>query len=84
MRAMDLPRNKDLMMPGPVGLKDEIEIQNVMGSYMESLESYMQTYYDNKGVIKQTEVLTKQEKAGLVEIKESINNKDWIVYTTEK
>lgn len=41
VRATDLPSNKDLMMPRPASIKEEIEIQTVMSTYMETLESFM-------------------------------------------
>ena len=37
LRATDIPNCKDIMMPNPAPLKDEIDIQSYMDSYFETL-----------------------------------------------
>ena len=84
VRATDLPACKDMMMPGPAKIRDELVIQTEIQSYMDTLDEYLHRQCDSKGVIKDSEVLTEEEKAGLDELKDGIENRGWMVYSTDK
>ena len=83
-RSTDLPGAKDLKLPGPVGLRDEIKIQCRSQTYMDTLINYMCNHCDNKGICEDSNNLTQKERAGLDELREVIKSKGWIVYTTDK
>ena len=84
VRATELPSCKDMMMPGPAKIRDELVIQTEIQSYMDTLDEYLHRQCDSKGVIKDSEVLTEEEKAGLDELKDGIENRGWMVYSTDK
>ena len=65
VRATELPSCKDMIMPGLAGIRDKIVIQTEIQSYMDTLDEYLCNQCDSKGVIKESEVLTEKEKAGL-------------------
>ena len=64
------------MMPGPASIRDELVIQTEIQTYMDTLDEYLRNQCDSKDVIKESEVLTEEEKAGLDELKDGIENRD--------
>ena len=51
-RATDLPSCKYLIMPGPAEIRDEIQIQSEMQTYIDTLNSYLHDHCDKKGICK--------------------------------
>ena len=81
VRGTDLPGARDFKLPGPVELREEIQIQCRSQTYMDTLVNYMCNQCDNKGICKDSDNLTQKERAGLEELREGIKSKDWIVYS---
>ena len=65
-------------------IKDELIIQSYIDSYMETLNSFLRNQCDKKGVMYNSSVLSREEQAGLDELKDGIDNHEWMVYTTDK
>ena len=82
--AMDLSGNKDIIMPSPAKIKDELIIQTRMQDYMDTVHQYMISKCDSRGMFKEGTNLTDIERAGLDEIKEGIQTKNWMIYTSDK
>ena len=79
MRSTDLPNCKDIKMPGPAGIREEIQIQLRTQAYLDTVDEYLHQNCDSRGVSECSEVLTPREKAGLDEIRDGITNKGWMI-----
>ena len=79
IRATKLPGSKDMKMPEPVQVREEIKIQVRSQSYMEALSNFMCDQCDEKGELKDGDVLSHEERAGLEEIREGIKTKNWMI-----
>ena len=75
VRATDLPHNKDIQMPGPVEINQEIRIQSQRENHMKTVRNYMTVNCDKKGVIHDSEILTEVEKEGKSQIENGIKPK---------
>ena len=69
LRATDIPSCKDMIMPGPVNMRDELKIQERSQRYMDTVRDYMCEQCDKKGVINESDVLTCEEQVGMDEIR---------------
>ena len=74
-RVTDLLRNKDILMPGPVQIKDELRIQSRKEEHVDIVKDYMFRHCERKGVILGANVLTTSEAIGYEQIQEGIMNK---------
>ena len=68
LRATDLPHNKDVNMPGPAPISEEIQIQAVREWYVNTVRKYVNDHCDAKGVIKGSQNLTESEFKGMKQI----------------
>ena len=84
LRATDLPSNKDLQMPGPAPIANELEIQSCHETHINTVRKYINHKCDLKGVIRGSEILTKIEIEGMKQTKDRIINKRWHIYQTDK
>ena len=71
-------------MPGPAGIREEIQIQLRTQAYLDTVDEYLHQNCDKRGVSECSEVLTPKEKAGLDEIRDGITNRGWMIYCTDK
>ena len=84
IRATDLPSNKEIHMPGPANLKEEMEIQRKKQIYLDVVRNYKANKCDNKGNCAQGDNLTPKERTGLDEIKYGIKKAGWMIYHSDK
>ena len=84
LRATDFSSNKDIIMPGPVKIRDELIIQQKKEKHIDTVKEYMLTNCDRKGVINQSENLTDRERKGRDQIMRGIANQGWMLYNTDK
>ena len=82
--ANDLPSNNYLITPGPIDIKEEIEIQNSKTAHNETVKEYVSKFCTKDGTITNGENLTAMELAGRAEIEYGIKTKGWMVYKTDK
>ena len=71
-------------MPGPAGIRDKIQIQQRTQAYLDTVEEYLHSNCDKRGVSKYSDVLIEKERAGLDEIREGVRNRDCMIYRTDK
>ena len=74
LRATDLPHIKDINMPGPAPIAEEIEIQSMKEKHVNTVRKYVNHHCDLKGVIKGSQNLTESEIKGMKQIKDRIIN----------
>ena len=64
IRATDLTQNKDIIMPGPVEIAEEVKIQTQKECHMSVIRNYMNSNCDKDGNIRESENMTKSELQG--------------------
>ena len=64
IRATDLPNNKDIIMPDPVNIKKELEIQSQGEAHVDVIKEYLKSHCDTKGVVKNSNNMTDSERRG--------------------
>ena len=84
VRCTDLPGNKDIMMPAPASLREELKIQGRMQEYLDVVNQYLNSECDSRGMPRDGSNLTPAEKAGRDEIRDGIKNKGWMLYNSDK
>ena len=55
-RATDFSQNKDIIMPGPVSISDEVRIQSQKDNHMDVIKDYMRTNCDKDGNMRESEI----------------------------
>ena len=81
-RATDFNQNKDIVMPGPVDIREEVKIQAQKDIHMDVVREYMKTNCDKDGNMRRSENMTKSEIEGRRQIREGIASKGWMLYQT--
>ena len=84
IRATDLSHNKDIIMPGPVEIREEVKIQTQKENHMRVIREYMIAKCEKEGRIRESENMTKSEIEGRKQVKEGIASKGWMLYQTDK
>ena len=82
LRPTDLKTNKSIFIPPLAPNKVEIEMAAIEGEIVQTTNHYIQELCDKKGYPKE-ENLTKENKAGIAELKEECKN-GAVVTTTDK
>ena len=83
LRATELPTVQHLLPPKPASIRREVIMQNIKNKMLNTVREYQENKCDDKGLIKKKNIC-KTETDGLKEIKEKINNKEMVVFTTDK
>ena len=81
IRATELPGSKDMKMPGPVTMREELKIQLRSQSHLDAVALYICEKCDEKGTISDSDNLSHKVQAGMEEIREGILKKGWMIYT---
>ena len=71
-------------MPSQVNNRDEIAIETQKMEVLDVAREYMKHDCDPKGKPKRAANLTEEELLGKKEILNGINDKNWILYSTDK
>ena len=71
-------------MPKAAPLRKEILIQGDIIELIDEFNLYVQEHCNDKGVQKNSSNLSRAEFLGRQEIKEGIENRGWVLYSTDK
>ena len=79
LRATDKPTVQSYVKPQPSSIKNENSIQNALDGFERVIDRYIREVGDNS-----PSILTTEEKIGLKELKKKINDKEWVVFKSDK
>ena len=82
VRATQIPTNPRLILPKPTTLRQESAMAETKQRMLEKVDEYVKNRCDEKGYPQSN--LTKDEKNGLKEIKKRIEEKEVVVFKTDK
>ena len=83
IRVTDIPTVQRLYPPKPATIRKEVIMQNVKDKMLNKIREYKEQYCNDKGHIKKSNI-DKIECKGLKEVTERVNQKDIIVFSTDK
>ena len=84
VRCTDLLGKKDIMMPAPASLREELKIQGRMQEYLDVVNRYLNSDCDSRVMPRDGINLTAAERAGRDDVKDGIENKGWMLYKSDK
>ena len=82
LRATDLPTNPRLKLPKPTTIRQESAVEEIKHKMLEKVQEYVKSECDDKGFPKSN--LTKNEKDGMAKVKKKIENKEMVIFKTDK
>ena len=77
-----MPHNKDIVVPDPVEISEEVKIQANRNIHVNIVRNYMNEFCDRKGTVRDSQNLTEKEIEGRKQIREGILNKGWVLKQT--
>ena len=81
-RATDIPTNPRLIMPQPASLSQETAMSSMKEKMLQKVKEYVRTKCDERGFPQSN--LSKEERSGMKEIKNKIDQKELVCFKTDK